>query len=105
MWVIFRENKSVFTHMDKNVFAVVEDKDVLEIQDALVNATGGTPYPLLRELDCLQNFVGNDYFAKHYVPMTPHTNMTVPREPSRHEMPTVSLFRDAAPRNPYNTSQ
>ena len=94
MWVLFYERKSLFTFMDKNVFAVVEDKDILGVQTTLAKMTGGTVYPLLEELDCLQNFVGNDYFAKHYVPMTPNTDMTVQREQLVRETPRASLFLD-----------
>jgi hypothetical protein len=85
----------MFEHIDKNVFALVEDKDILAFQSNLSTTTGETSHPFLEESTFLQNFVGNTYFAKRVVPMIPHANMNVPRERTSLEIPKASLFRDA----------
>ena len=84
----------MFTHIDKNVFALVEDKDILEFQRNLAKTTGQTSHTILEDCKFLQNFVGNEYFVKKFVPMTPRTGMTAPPEPPLLEIPKASLFRD-----------
>lgn len=105
MWVIFHEDKSRFTYIDKNVFGVVEDKDILEFQDNLTNLTGQIGYPLIECTGRLQNFVGTDYFARHYVPMTPRVDMIVQSARPKSEIPTISLFRDEGRQSLYNIEQ
>jgi len=105
MWVIFHERRSMYTHVDKNVFALVEDKDIVEFQIQLSTRVGLTPHMLLEYSEFLQNFVGNDYFARRYLPMTPRIRTIVPLEPPKLEIQKASLFRDVVPRSPYNTGQ
>lgn len=105
MWVIFHERKSIFTHMDKNVFALVEDKDILEFQRMLSCSAGEPLYELIDNCSYVQAFVGNDYFAKKYVPMTPHKDMIVPQGPPALEMPKASLFRDVELPSPCSNGQ
>jgi hypothetical protein len=105
MWIIFHEARSIFTHIDKNVFALVEDKDVLEFQRTLAATTGEMSHPVIEYCGHLQNFVGNTYFARRYIPMTPRTSKIAPREPPKLEIPKASLFRDVEPQNPCNTEQ
>lgn len=105
MWVIFYEGKSMFEHIDKNVFALVEDKDILAFQTNLSIATGETSHSFLEDSTFLQNFVGNTYFAKRFVPMPPHANMTVPQGRTSLEIPKASLFRDAGLPSLYNTER
>ncbi len=94
MWVIFHERRTIFTHIDKNVFALVEDKDILEFQKNLAKTTGQMSHGLLEDSTFLQNFVGNEYFAKKFVPMTPRTGTVAPPAPPLLEIPKASLFRD-----------
>jgi len=94
MWVIFHEHRSIYTHIDRNVFALVEDKDIHEFQKQLVKTTGGVSYPVVDYCGHLQNFVGNDYFARRYLPTSPDTSMTAPQEQPKLEIPKASLFRD-----------
>lgn len=105
MWVIFHDGSSRFTHIDKNVFALVEDKDVLEFQKNLAKTTGEMSHVLIENSTFLQNFVGNEYFAKRYVPMTPRKGMTAPPEPPVLEIPKASLFRDVELPSPCSNGQ
>jgi len=105
MWVIFHERKSMFTHVDKNVFALVEDKDIHVFQQCFSKATGETCHPVIEECMYLQNFVGNEYFARRYDPMTPHTDMSVPQELPKLEIRKVSLFRDVELPSPCSNGQ
>lgn len=94
MWVIFHERRTIFTHIDKNVFALVEDKDVVEFQKNLAETNGQMVHPVIEHCLHLQNFVGNEYFARKFVPMTPRKGTTAPPEPPLLEIPRASLFRD-----------
>lgn len=105
MWVIFHEHRSMYTHIDRNVFALVEDKDIHEFQRQLVTKTGDMSHPVVDYCGHLQNFVGNDYFARRYIPMTPNTGMTVPQEPPKPEILTASLFRDVELPSPCSNGQ
>ena len=106
MWVIFHERKTLFTHIDRNVFAVVEDKDIHTFQTSMANITGDMLYPLLEGCyDRVQNFVGADYFAKQYVPTTQYTDRFVQAERQNTGTLKVSLFRDVELPSPCNTSQ
>lgn len=105
MWVIFHDRRSIFTHIDKNVFALVEDKDIVEFQRNLAKTTGQMSHTLLEDCKFLQNFVGNEYFAKKFVPMTPRTGTSAPPEPPLLEIPRASLFRDVELPSPCSTWQ
>ena len=105
MWVIFREHRSMYTHIDRNVFAIVEDKDILEFQRHLATTVGEMIHEIMEHSEYLQNFVGNEYFARRYVPMTPNTGMTVPLEPPKLEIPKASLFRDVELPSPCSSGQ
>ena len=61
MWVIFREPKDHYTYLDKNVFGVVHDKDILEFQKKLAQQVNQIPHTLIVEAKYLQPFVGNQY--------------------------------------------
>jgi hypothetical protein len=105
MWVIFHERRTMFTHIDKNIFALVEDNDILEFQRNLAKATGQIDHAILEDSKFLQNFVGHEYFAKRFVPMTPRKGMTAPPEPPLLEIPRASLFRDVELPNPYSNGR
>lgn len=105
MWVIFHERRTIYTHIDKNVFALVEDKDIVEFQKNLSKTTRQTSHTLLEDCTFLQNFVGNEYFAKKFVPMTPRKGMTAPPEPPLLEIPRASLFRAVELQSPCSSGQ
>lgn len=94
MWVIFYESNSMFTHIDRNIFGVVEDKDILEFQMSLAASTGEMIHEVTQESLYLQTFVGNQYFARRYIPKTPHTDMIAPQARPLPETQRASLFRD-----------
>lgn len=103
MWVIFQERKSIFTHTDKNVLGVVDDKDIVEFQKKLAQQVNQIPHTLLQDAKFLQPFVGNHYYARHYDPMTQYTDIPVPRERTKPETLKASLFRDAELQSPCST--
>ena len=105
MWVIFHEPRTHFTHMDKNVFGVVDDKDILVFQKTLADKLGQIPHLIIEEAKHLQPLVGNHYYAKRYEPMTQDTDIHVPLERKGLGTTKASLFRDVAPLSPYNTEQ
>lgn len=106
MWVIFHERNSIFTHVDKNVFAVVEDKDILQFQESMATMRGEMKYPLLEgQYDFLQNFVGLDFFAKQYEPMTRYTDSFDRVVQKKPEKVTASLFRDVEPQSLCNNGR
>jgi hypothetical protein len=105
MWIIFHDSKSIFTHVDKNVFALVEDKDILEFQTHLAARLRAQAHTVVEQSDYLQNFVGNDYFARRYLPMTPRISKIVPPEPPKLEIPRASLFRDVELQSPCSTGR
>jgi hypothetical protein len=104
MWVIYRNPRNCYTHLDKNVYGVVEDKDILEFQKKLAETLGKPAEELIPTLPYLQLFVG-DYFARHYVPMTQYTDMPVPQERPVVETMRVSLFRDVELPSPCSNGQ
>ena len=105
MWVIFYDHKSMFTHIDRNIFGLVEDKDIHEFQKTLAASTGEMAHELSDQCMYLQTFVGNAYFARLYLPKTPNTNMIVPPELRKLEIPKASLFRDVELPSPCSNGQ
>lgn len=105
MWVIFYESITIFTHIDKSIFALVEDKDILEYQKSLVASTGQMSHELTLDHIYLQNFVGNRFFARRYVPTTLCTDTNVRQGLQALEIPRASLFRDVELPNPYSNGR
>lgn len=70
MWVIFRDPKSVFNHLDKVVVELVQDKDILTYQDTLHKVAGGRTFVLDTDVRYNQKLLtsSNDveYFARRY---------------------------------------
>ncbi len=93
MWVIYRDPNNHYTHMDKNVYGIVEDTEILAFQKKLAETLGKPADELILFLPHLQQLVG-EYYARHYVPMTQYTSMPVPQERRAPETMRVSLFRD-----------
>lgn len=69
MWVIFRDPRSLFNHLDRYVVDVVADDDILEYQKQLAERVNGKTYEV-HDVGFLQQFVTApndvDYFAKKY---------------------------------------
>lgn len=104
MWVIYRDPHNHHDHIDKYVYGVVEDKDILAFQQKLAETLNKTPDEIIPGLPHLQGFVGG-YFARYYVPMTQYTDIPVPREQRAPETMRVSLFRDVELPIPCSTGQ
>lgn len=104
MWVIYRDPCNHHDHIDKYVYGLVEDKDILEFQQKLAETLKKTPDEIIPGLSYLQAFVGS-YFARHYVPMTQYTDMPVPLERPKVETIPIFLSRAAEQPNPYNSVQ
>lgn len=72
MWVIFRDPKTVFNHLDKFVMELVADEDILTHQKQMVEVIGGRAHDIMRDVYFLQPFFTSaqdvDYFAKKYKP-------------------------------------
>jgi len=105
MWVIYRDPKTPYTHLDKNVLCLVEDQHILAYQTTLARIVNQDITPLVDDATYLQPFVGIAYYARRYEPTTPHTAMTVPREPPLLETPKASLFRDVELPSPCSNGQ
>ena len=70
MWVIFRDPKTPFNHLDKFVVELVEDNDILTYQTVLHKTVGGRTYPLNTDVWFSQQFVTSvndvEYVARRY---------------------------------------
>ena len=70
MWVIFRDPKTMFNHVDKYVCEIVEDKDILAYQTKLYEQVGGRTHELNQSVFFLQQLVTTqddvEYFARRY---------------------------------------
>ena len=69
MWVVFRDVKTEFIHLDRYVVDLVEDDDILEYQAQLVVKANGKAYEI-HDVKFLQQFVtsadGFEYFVRKY---------------------------------------
>jgi hypothetical protein len=70
MWVIFRDPKTAFNHVDKFVVDLVEDKEIDAYQSMLERTEGGRPVTFHADVPYNQHFfttkLGVRYFAKKY---------------------------------------
>lgn len=77
MWVIFRDPRTLFNHLDKYVVAVVADEDISVYQRELAQSTNGTIYEVY-DAFFLQPFVksdtAGDFFARKYKTWTSSPN-------------------------------
>lgn len=105
MWVIFYAPRNHYTHLDKNVLGVVDDKDILTFQSQVASTVGKVSHDLLDNTGHLQAFVGNEYYAKRYVSMTQYIDIPVQLEQKKPETLKASLFRDEEQQNPYNIAR
>jgi hypothetical protein len=104
MWVLYRNPHNHHVHIDKYVYGVVEDKDILAFQKKLAETLKKTPDELVLGATYLQPLVGN-YFARYYVPMTQYTGMPVPPEQPAVETMPVSQFHGVVRPSPCSTGQ
>lgn len=72
MWIVFRDPKTQFLHLDKYAFALVEDKDILAYREELVRQTQGRSYDFDPEVFFLQQFVCGqgdiEFYVRRFVP-------------------------------------
>lgn len=70
MWVIFRDPNTMFNHLDKYVYEIVDDKDILTYQLVLHEKVGGKPHEVNQTVFFLQHFLSShndvEYFARKY---------------------------------------
>jgi hypothetical protein len=70
MWVIFRDPNTAFNHLDKYVYQVVNDEDILAYQIALHERSGGRIHEINQDVFFLQQFLTThndvEYFARRY---------------------------------------
>ena len=70
MWIVFRDPKTVFNHLDKFVLEVVADADIEAYQRQLKETLGGYAHEFHRDVYFLQPFFTSsqdlDYFARKY---------------------------------------
>lgn len=70
MWVIFRDPNTVFNHIDKFVYEIVEDSDIEAYQENLVMVIGGEKFEFHNEARFAQKFFKSkndvEYFARKY---------------------------------------
>ena len=90
MWVIFRDPKNAFNHVDKFVVEVVEDKDIVAYQQMLLRVLGGrlvefhlnVPY----NQQIFTSLQGVVYFAKKYTSWV-DDNDSSPQQDVREHIP------------------
>ncbi len=104
MWVIYRDPDNHRQDIDKYVYGLVEDTEILAFQQKLAETLKKTPDELIPNVRHLQSLVG-EYFARHYQPMTQYTGMPVLPERPKVETMRVSLFRDVELPTPCSTGQ
>lgn len=70
MWVIFRDPNTMFNHLDKFVYEIVNDEDILKYQVALHEKVGGKVHEINQTVFFLQQFISShndvEYFARKY---------------------------------------
>ena len=70
MWVIFRDPNTAFNHLDKFVYQIVEEEEILAYQRALHERSGGRMHELNQSVFFIQQFLTTqddvEYFARRY---------------------------------------
>ena len=70
MWVIFCDPNTLFNHLDKYVYEIVNDEDILKYQLALHEKVGGQIHDINQEVLFLQQFVSShndvEFSARKY---------------------------------------
>lgn len=101
MWIIYRDPRNESTYIDKTVYGIVEDTDILAFQKKLAETLDKPISELNVTVTHLQPLVGS-YFARKYIPMTQYTGIPVLPERLVPETMRVLQFPVAGRRNPYN---
>jgi hypothetical protein len=74
MWVIFRDPNTLFNHIDKYVYQIVNDEDILAYQIVLHEKVGGQIHDINQSVFFLQPFISShndvEYFARKYLTAT-----------------------------------
>ena len=77
MWIVFRDPITAFNHLDKYVFELVEDKDILAFQEKLHAVVGGRKREFHHDVYFLQEFLSSaddvHYVARKYNVWKPTT--------------------------------
>lgn len=107
MWIIFRYVKSEFQNLDKHIYDVVEDEDILEFRDYL---GAGKKSDINQDVYFLQEFfeskAGVRFYARKYVSFTTLcTTRTHPVGSMVPDTPLVSKSPAWVLRNPCNTGR
>ena len=72
MWIVFRDPKTIFTHLDKYVVEVVADEDIRTYQAQMKEVLGGRSHDFLADVYFLQPFFTSkddvEYFVRKYKP-------------------------------------
>ena len=70
MWIVFRDPNTVFLNLDKYIYELVSDEDILEYQNNLKKRVDGFSYEILENVYFLQPFVcskdGQEYYIRKY---------------------------------------
>lgn len=72
MWILFRDPKTIFNHLDKFVIEVVADEDIVAYQSQLQETLGGRAHEFHQDVYFIQPFLTSkqdvDYFVRKYKP-------------------------------------
>lgn len=86
MWIVFRDPKNVFLHLDKFVYELVESDDIIEYQEELLKRfPGGRKHEFVESASHLQPFFttldGKEFhvrnFSTWWSPKIPQTTIAI----------------------------
>jgi hypothetical protein len=70
MWIVFRDPNTVFLNLDKYIYELVSDQDILKYQDDLKKQMGGYSFDILENVYFLQPFLsasdGQEYYIRKF---------------------------------------
>lgn len=79
MWIVFRDPKTVFNHLDKFVLELVADEDIRSYQAQMATVIGGRSHEFMEDVYFLQSFFTSKddvgYFARKYKLWNPQDSM------------------------------
>jgi hypothetical protein len=80
MWIVFRDPKTVFNHLDKYVFEMVAEEDILAYQAQMKETIRGRTHEIRLDVYFLQHFFTSkddvEYFVRNYKPW-PHAALSL----------------------------
>lgn len=75
MWIVFRDPKTIFNHLDKFVLELIEDEHIHVYQTKMSQTIGGRAHDFMDDVYFLQPFFTSKddvaYFARRYTIWTP----------------------------------